>query len=145
MSCFKKINKIELIKFFKSWDILNNKLINRTKKRLIDVISTTIVKICESELDIIYEDYLTKNNFTKYDSNMFLRSLDYTRERNSNNMLILDYLYQKLLDKACMILKEETVSEYASLYFLRELLRGKSHLYETIEITVLINLYRSTG
>ena len=110
-----------------------------------DVISTTIVKICESELDIIYEDYLTKNNFTKYDSNMFLRSLDFTRERNSNNILIIDYLYQKLLDKAFMILKEETVSEYASLYFLRELLRGKSHLYETIEETVFICLYRSTG
>jgi hypothetical protein len=49
-----------------------------------DVISTTIIKICESELDIIYEDYLLKNNFTKYDSNMFLKSLDFSRERQSN-------------------------------------------------------------
>ena len=39
-----------------------------------------------------------------------------------------------------MNLKEETISEYASLYFLRELLRGKSHLYQTIEETVYLNL-----
>ncbi len=101
-----------------------------------DVISNTIIQMCENELSIIYEDYLTKNNFTKYDSNMFLKSLDFTRERQSIYYLQLDYLYQKLLDIAYIHLKDEIISEYASLYFLRELLRGKSHLYHTIEETV---------
>jgi hypothetical protein len=82
-SCFKKLNKVELIRFFRNSDLFNGKLINRTKKRLHEVVCNNIVQMCEQELSYVYEEYLTNNLFNKADAELYIKSFDYSREKSS--------------------------------------------------------------
>src|SRR4051812_45591291 len=77
-SYFHKANKLELIRYFRNSDFINLKLINRTRKRLIETICTIISKICEDEIYMVYKEYLVSNIFTTKDAEMFLKAFDST-------------------------------------------------------------------
>ena len=81
--CFRKTKKNELFNFFKNSELFNYKMINRTKKKIIEVVSTNIIQLCIDELTMIYEEYLNNNIFSKHDSIIFLKSFDFTREKES--------------------------------------------------------------
>jgi hypothetical protein len=85
--------------------------------------------MCESELSYIYEEYLRNNIFNRADAEMYIKSFDYSREKSV-------YLFNKYFDRACTVLQDEIIAEYAAIYFIREIIRGKSHLFLTIEETV---------
>jgi hypothetical protein len=92
--------------------------------------------MCEQELSYVYEEYLHNNIFNRADAEMYIKSFDYSRERSSNISITIVYLYQKYFGRACTVLEDEITAEYAAIYFIKEITKGKSHLYQTIDETV---------
>jgi hypothetical protein len=88
---FEKTNKLTLIHYLKSNEFINFKLINRTKKRLIETVSQIILSQCEQEMMNIFQEYLVANQFTEKDAEMFLKSYDFTEDKKSKQ-IIRNYL-----------------------------------------------------
>lgn len=80
---FQKQNKLELIRFFINNEFFNSKFINRTKKRLVEIISDSIIKLCSEELNVIFREYLQSNCFTSKDAEAFLKVADSSQEKSS--------------------------------------------------------------
>lgn len=84
-SCFQKQNKTDVISFFKNSSFFNYKLINKTKKKVLTSVLNTLKQMCSKELEIIFQEYLQKNDFKQSEAEMFIKSFDLSNERNSNN------------------------------------------------------------
>jgi hypothetical protein len=82
---FEKTNKLPLIHYLKSSEFINFKLINRTKKKLIETVSQIILSQCEIEMMGIFQDYLLSNNFVYKDAEMFLKSFDFFEDKKSKS------------------------------------------------------------
>ena len=72
-----------MIRYLKSNEFVNSKLLNRTRKRLVDVLSTEILTQCEYEIKLIFQEYLVSNIFSEKDAEMYLKAFDSTEEKNS--------------------------------------------------------------
>ena len=48
----------------------------------------------------------------------------------------LDPFYDLFIEYARQVHSNELISEYATCYFIREITKGKNHIYTTIEETV---------
>jgi hypothetical protein len=79
----RKQNKLDLLNFFKTSDFFNTKFINRTKKRLIEVITQNLVTMSEKELINFYEEFLSKNEFKFQEAELYLKTYDTQNERTS--------------------------------------------------------------
>jgi hypothetical protein len=80
---FKKLNKLDLIRYFKSSEFFLTKFINRTKKRIIESICDSIITLCSEEINLVFVEYLHKNIFTLKDAEMFLKAFDSLEEKQS--------------------------------------------------------------
>jgi hypothetical protein len=134
-----------LIKYLRSSDYFNTKIINRTKKRLIELISTDILTQCENEMVVMFRDFMQTNVFNNSDAEMFLKAFGFSEEKSSTiNIFIFlkfsDPFYSHFFTIAKEITGSIYLSEYATLYFLREIIKGKNQIYLTI--VEIVNIFK---
>jgi len=99
---------------------------------------------------MIFKEYLNSNDFTDKDATLFFKAFDLIEERKSkycfNTHLLLDPLYFPFFSYSLEVFKNELISEYATLYFIKEMIKGRNSIYSTIEETVSLNNYlRKSG
>ena len=70
--------------------MINSKLINRTRTRVIDAISNIISSQCEMEIRVIFSEYISSNNFSEKDAEMFMKAYDYSEEKNSKKEVYIN-------------------------------------------------------
>lgn len=114
---------------------LINKLINTTRIKLVNVLCENIIQQSEKELNDIFLQYLNVNHFASKDAEMFLKFYDNNEEKTF-------YLYERYNSIAKDRLGFQVLADYATLYFLKDLIKNKNHLYITIEeaVNIYINL-----
>ena len=122
----------------KSSELINTKFINRTKYRLISTLSNAIIKQCENELYIVFQEYATNNLFNLKDAEMYLKAFNSDQEKQSNKIFILDFYYVSYYQYASNVLKDTIIAEYVTVYFIKEIIKSQNHLYYAITETVSI-------
>jgi hypothetical protein len=84
-SYFSKVNKLSLVRYLRSQEFINSKLINRTRKRIVESISEIIIDQCQTEIALIFKEYLVNNLFSEKDAEMYLKAFDSTEEKFSKH------------------------------------------------------------
>lgn len=84
---FKYTDKLILIQYLKTSDFIQTKLINRTKKRLIDLISDMIMSLCESEIIYMFKEFISANQFNKENAIMYMKAFDISFQEKQGKIL----------------------------------------------------------
>lgn len=74
--------------------------------------------------------------FTEKDAQLFFKAVDYSEDKNSKLNFKSDYFYQNFYYRAKCHLQNENLADYATLYFIKEIIRSSNHIYLTFEETV---------
>jgi hypothetical protein len=83
-----KLNKLELVKYLKSNEALKTKFVPRTKHRLLFTLSNEILRLCEEEILLVFNQYLESNLFHDSDAQQFFKVHDFFGEKNSKHLLL---------------------------------------------------------
>ena len=83
-----KQNMLPFIRALRNSDFFNLKLINKTRKDLINFISDCIIKFNESELICFFEEFINKTQFKDCEINSFMKIYENKIEKQSKFLYI---------------------------------------------------------